>query len=208
MANADPLAVAPEERIGIFSPFEIDCYLVTKTARFDADEDEDLFSFDHFFTILKHMDHNHYGLMTKRAIKDALKNAKDSDDEYFKEWDSTAHNSPRHERAREGFRNEYLAYLLSRIKVENPFEPRNALDRIIAGLRRNLSYSEVATGLNRLHRQQRDPQRPQNVQTYSTDDVQIIQEYLKFSRHDAYLRWNAVAYDDPEFVWLADGLTA
>ncbi|KAI4275110.1 MAG: hypothetical protein L6R38_005948 [Xanthoria sp. 2 TBL-2021] len=184
MIDADPLAVGPAGRIGICRPFELDCYLVAKRTKFDIDEDRDLFSFDHFFAVLKHVDHNRYGLMTKKVFKDALKNAKNNDGDYFIRWDR--------------FRNEYLAYLLSRIKVENPFEPRNALDRIIAGLRRNLSYGEVAMGLNRLHRQQRDPQRPQ----------EIIQEYLKFSRHDAYLRWNAVAYDDPEFVRMADGLTA
>lgn len=96
MIDADPLAVGPAGRIGICRPFELDCYLVAKRTKFDIDEDRDLFSFDHFFAVLKHVDHNRYGLMTKKVFKDALKNAKNNDGDYFIRWDSTAHNSPRH----------------------------------------------------------------------------------------------------------------
>ncbi|CAL8581272.1 hypothetical protein XPA_006972 [Xanthoria parietina] len=101
MADIDHLTVGPEECIGIFSPFELDCYLDTKTARVDSN-DMDLFP----FAMTEHVDHDPYGMMTKRAIKEALKNA-------------TA--NVRHGRVRGRFRKEYLAYLASRIKVESLF---------------------------------------------------------------------------------------
>ncbi|KAL8648043.1 MAG: hypothetical protein Q9226_006167 [Calogaya cf. arnoldii] len=202
MIDANPSNVGPEERVGIFLPFEIDCWLVAKTQYYN-DEDKALFSLDHFFKILAHLDRDRYGRMTKKAIKDALKNAQIHNDVYFIGWDSTAHDSPRHTRAREGFREQYL---LSQLKVENPLGPRDALDRVIAGLRCGLSYEEVTSGLNRLYRQQRDPQRPQETQTYSVADVKLLQEYLKFVRHQAYQRWNAVAYNDPRLIQMANEL--
>lgn len=101
MADIDHPTVGAEECIGIFSPFELDCYLDTKTARVDSN-DMDLFS----FAMTKHVDHDIYGMTTKRAIKEALENAKA--------------NVP-HGRARERFRKEYPACFASRIKVESLF---------------------------------------------------------------------------------------
>ena len=207
MVDAPPETFGPEARIGIFRPFEVDCYLVTSISIFDSDEDVDLFSFDHFYKILIAMDSHRYQLMNKQQIKDAMKVAKRDNEIFFDNWKSTNHDSPRHKGARDGFRREYTDYLLNEIKVENPLVPPGASDRIIAGLRRNLSLEVIARGLNGLYRQQRDPARPEETQTYSSEDVDLVQEYLKFKRDDAYVRWNAVAYNDATLVQMVNELT-
>ncbi|KAL8991640.1 MAG: hypothetical protein Q9169_007793 [Polycauliona sp. 2 TL-2023] len=207
MVDAGPATVGPGGRIGIFQPFELDCYLVTKKFEIRSDMDEDLFSFDHFYKVLKSSDPGRYGLMTKGAVKEALKRAKRDRDDYFIGWDSTSHDSPRHEGARENFRRRYTAYLMSQIQVDNPLEPQGARDRIIAGLRRDLSLEQVATGLNRLYRQQGDPQRPEKTQTYSAKDVDLVQEYLKFTGDGAYVTWNEAAYHGAQMDQMVHELT-